>query len=58
MTKNKDPFGFFKAINFKKIDNLENDKLDELALLMGIDPSDCSDDKADLKDLAEKLENN
>ena len=58
MKKIKDPFGFAKAIDIKAIDNLEDYKLDQVAKMFGLSPDDFSDDKADLKDLAEQLEDN
>ena len=58
MTKINDPFGFTKAIDIKAIDNLEDYKLDQIAKMFDLSPDDFSDDKADLRDLAEQLENN
>ena len=56
--KIKDPFGFNKAINFKIIDTLSDEKLDEIARMFDLSPDDFSDDKTDLRDFAKILETN
>ena len=56
--KIKDPFGFIKAIDLNVIDNLSNEKLDEIAKMFDLSPDDFSDDKTDLRDFAKILETN
>ena len=57
MKKNNDPFGFKKAINTKRIDELEADELTEIAHMLDLSVDDFSDDKADLQDLADIINN-
>jgi len=58
MKKNNDPFGFTKAIDLKVIDNLSDEKLDQIAKMFDLSPDDFSDDKSDLRDFAETLQTN